>query len=244
MTKLRRSAPASRADPSIAPLPALRPALRGCRGIRCQCISDTQEASCPLTTLNPSVVLDRVSFAWPDGTSALADRLRRVRRRSHRARRPQRLRQVDAAAPDRRRADPRRRAHHDVDGCRVPPAAAHPRRRPARRRAARRGRDARRAARDRVGRRRPAPLRRRRLRLGHRGARARRARRGRAVAGHARPPRRRAVRRRGGARRDRRHPAARGGHRAARRADEQPRPRRAGAALRRWSAAGAAPWSW
>ena len=49
---------------------------------------------------------------------------------------------------------------------------------------------------------------------------------------HARPPRGRAVRRRGRAHRDRRHPAARGSHRPSRRADEQPRPRRTRAARR------------
>ena len=93
----------------------------------------------PAHTLTPSVVLDRVSFAWPDGSPALDGRLRRLRRRPHRTRRPQRLGQVHAAAPHRRRAR-RPSAGHitTIGGCRVPAAAADARRRSPRRRAARR----------------------------------------------------------------------------------------------------------
>ena len=166
----------------------------------------------PAHTLTPSVVLDRVTFTWPDGSSALDGRLRRVRRRSHRPRRPQRLRQVHAAAPDRRRARPpprgtsRRRRMSRTCPQRLTLDVDRPRRRAARRRP-----------------RRSAPL--RAIESGDVDPRhfdavgddwdiearaARRARRGRARARHARPPRRRAVGRRGGAHRDRRHPAARG----------------------------------
>ena len=53
----------------------------------------------PAHTNTASVVLDRVSFAWPDGSPRARRGLRRFRRRPHRPGRPQRLGQVHAAAP-------------------------------------------------------------------------------------------------------------------------------------------------
>ena len=186
----------------------------------------------PAHTLTPSVVLDRVSFAWPDGSSALTRPLRRLRRRPHRTRRPQRLGQVHPAAPDRRRARTRRRdsISDSADVAYLPQRLTLDVDRPVAELLGVRDTLAR-AARDRVRRRRPAPLRRGRHRLGHRSARARRAGRGR--------PRSPSML-------DRRVGELSGGeavltaiagirlraapHHPARRADEQPRPRRAGAA--------------
>ena len=92
----------------------------------------------PAHTLTPSIVLDRVSFAWPDGSSALADvsgafgvgRTGLVGRNG--SGKSTLLRLIAGELT------PVGGAHHDVDGCRVPPAAAHARRRSSRRRAARR----------------------------------------------------------------------------------------------------------
>ena len=184
----------------------------------------------PAHTLTPSIVLDRVSFAWPDGSPALDRPLRRLRRRPHRARRPQRLGQVHAAAADRRRA--RRPSAGNIttsaDVAYLPQRLTLDVDRPVAEllgvsetlgalRAIESGDvdprhfDA------------SAPT----------GTSRRASHAALAEAGlapeHARPPGRRALRRRGGAHRDRRDPAARSIHRPARRADQQPRPGRASA---------------
>ena len=199
----------------------------------------------PAHTLTPSVVLDRVSFAWPDGSSALDGRLRRVRRRPHRTRRPQRLRQVHAAAPDRRRARARRRdtVTTSADVAYLPQRLTLDVDRPVAEllgvsetlgalRAIESG-DVDPRHFDAVGSDWDIEAR----------AHAALAEAGLAPE-HARPPRRRAVRRRGRAHRDRRHPAAR-----ARRSPCSTSRRTTSTATRgrgspTWSAAGAARSSW
>ena len=147
----------------------------------------------------------------------------------------QRVRQVDPAAPDRRRAAPDRRPRRGRRRGRLPAAGPHPRRRPAGGGVPRHRRGTPRAIRAvEAGVDRPAPLRRHRRRLGHRGAgRSPSSARLGLPARRARPAARRALGRRG-------HPARAGpaaaappGRAAARRADQQPRRRRPAAALRR-----------
>ena len=83
----------------------------------------------PAHTLTPSIVLDRVSFAWPDGSPALTGlsgafgdgRTGLVGRNGSGKSTLLRLIAGELTAL--------RRAHHDIDGCRVPAAAADPRRR-------------------------------------------------------------------------------------------------------------------
>ncbi len=181
-----------------------------------------------------------LSFAWPDG-SAVLDGLDLAVSPGRTASPAATAREVDAAAPARRRTRPvgRQRPRGREIGylpCRTPPSTPRVARGRGPRRRGRPGRP----ARHRAGRRTRGALRRGRRRLGRGGAGTRRARPTRPRPPGTRPDGRRDVGRRVRAAAPRRTPAGPARDPAAGRADEQPRPearRRLYAAVDSWPGA-------